>query len=73
MRIGGGVLYSRLGVLGQYNAQRFGLEGRLYDLRSPTLDTYVNLNLASFSSIFFGERDITRPDARATAGLQLQF
>ncbi|MFN2528768.1 MAG: MlaD family protein [Candidatus Baltobacteraceae bacterium] len=73
VRIGGGVLYSRLGVIGQYNAQRFGLEGRLYDLRRPTLDTYLNLNVASFSSIFFGYRDLTRPERRATLGLQLQF
>jgi phospholipid/cholesterol/gamma-HCH transport system substrate-binding protein len=73
VRIGGGVLYSRLGVIGQYNAQRFGLEGRLYDLRRPTLDAYVNANITSFSSIFFGYRDLTRPERRATVGLQLQF
>lgn len=73
IKIGGGILYSRLGVLGQFTKGPVGLEGRLYDLRRPTLDGYVNLNVASFSQIFFGVRDITHPERRTVFGLQLAF
>ncbi|MDQ6931030.1 MAG: MlaD family protein [Candidatus Eremiobacteraeota bacterium] len=73
IKVGGGVLYSRLGILGQFNKGPVGLEGRLYDLRRPTLDAYINANVTSFSQFFFGERDITHPERRTVFGLQLQF
>ncbi len=72
-RLGGGVLYSRLGVMAQYWRDRLGLEGRLYDTRRPTLDTYVNAQITPLSQLFIGERDVTRPERRTVFGLQLQF
>jgi len=72
-RIGGGVLYSQLGVLGSYNRDRIGLEGRLYNLRRPTLDAYLNARVTPLSQLFIGERDLTRGERRTVFGLQLQF
>ena len=73
VRVGGGVLYSQLGLMGQYNADRFGLEGRLYNLRYPTLDVYGNLNLTPGLHLFVGERDVTHADRRSVFGVQSQF
>ena len=73
VRLGGGVLYSRLGVLGQYNARLFGLEGRFYDPRRPTLDVYGNLNLTRGLQLFVGQRDINHPERRTVYGVQAQF
>ena len=73
IRVGGGILYSRFGVLGQFNHGPIGLEGRLYDLRRPTLDGYLNLRAADAATFFIGQRDITHPERRTTFGLQLQF
>ncbi|MDQ2991504.1 MAG: MlaD family protein, partial [Candidatus Eremiobacteraeota bacterium] len=42
-RIGGGILYSRLGLIGQYKTKTFGFEGMFYDLRHPMLDLYGDL------------------------------
>lgn len=72
-RAGGGVLYSQLGVLGQYDAGHFGAETRVYDLRRPTLDIYGNFNLAQWAKVFLGQRDATRSDRRTVFGLQLNF
>ncbi|MDQ2871917.1 MAG: hypothetical protein M3R35_02175, partial [Candidatus Eremiobacteraeota bacterium] len=68
-----GVLYSRFGLLGGYNAGRFGAEARAYDVRRPTLDVYGNLNLTRFAKLFLGQRDLTHPERRTVLGLQLQF
>ena len=71
--VGGGILYSRLGVIGSYDRRAFGLEARAYDLRRPTLDLYGNFNLTTWAKMFLGQRDITHNDRRTTYGLQLQF
>jgi len=74
VRYGGGVLYSRLGVLGQARiAPRLALEARLYDLRHPTLDTYLNYAVTRRAAVFAGVRDDLYIDRRAVAGLQLAF
>ena len=73
IRAGGGILYSRFGVIGQFNRDRFGVEGRLYDPRRPTLDAYLNLNVNPSAMLFFGQRDLTRAERRTTFGLQLNF
>lgn len=73
LRVGGGVLYSRAGILASYDAGRFGVEGRAYDLRRPTFDAYGNVNLTTWIKAFLGERDLTRPERRTVFGLQLQF
>lgn len=73
LRVGGGVLYSRAGLLASYDLGRFGVEGRAYDLRRPTFDVYGNLNIKTWAKAFLGERDLTRPERRTVLGLQLQF
>ncbi|MBV8726155.1 MAG: MCE family protein [Candidatus Eremiobacteraeota bacterium] len=72
-RLGGGVLYSQLGGLAQYWRDRIGVEGRLYNLRRPTLDAYLNARVTPLSQLFIGERDLTRAERRTVFGLQLQF
>jgi ABC-type transporter Mla subunit MlaD len=73
-RVGGGVLYSRLGLLAGYApAGGLGLEARAYDLRHPTIDGYATLHAAPGIAIFGGERDILHSGRRTVFGLQLQF
>jgi ABC-type transporter Mla subunit MlaD len=71
--IGGGVIYSNLGVMAQYNPGVLGFEARLYDPAFPTLDAYGNINLAKGVQLFGGERDISHSGRRTVFGLQLQF
>ena len=72
--IGGGVLYSQIGLLGQYAPLHgLGLETRIYDLTYPMIDLYGNLRIAPGTSLFFGQRDITHASRRNTFGLQYQF
>jgi ABC-type transporter Mla subunit MlaD len=70
---GGGVLYSSLGAMVQYNPGVLGFEARLYDPQFPTLDAYGNVNLTKGVQLFGGERDITHNGRRTVFGLQLQF
>ncbi len=70
---GGGIEYSRLGVTAAVARQRLGLEARAYDLRHPTLDTYINLNATPKLQIFGGERDLTHAQRRSVLGLQFAF
>ncbi|MGC9991827.1 MAG: MlaD family protein [Candidatus Cybelea sp.] len=70
----GGVLYSQMGLLGQYQPLHgFGLETRIYDLTYPMIDVYGNLKIAPGAQLFFGQRDITHASRRNTFGLQYQF
>jgi phospholipid/cholesterol/gamma-HCH transport system substrate-binding protein len=73
VRVGGGVLYSQLGVMGQYNAKLFGLEARAYNPRWVNLDLYGNLNLTRQLQLFIGERALNQPARRFTYGLQATF
>jgi ABC-type transporter Mla subunit MlaD len=78
LRVGGGVLYSRLGARAVYSPELskglgIGFEGRLYDLRNPTADVYANLGLGSGLTLFGGERDLLHTARRTTFGLQYQF
>ncbi len=72
-RLGGGILYSRLGLVGQYKTKAFGFEGMLYDPRHPTLDLYGDLPIAPGFRLFFGQRDTTHIERRNVAGLELTF
>jgi phospholipid/cholesterol/gamma-HCH transport system substrate-binding protein len=73
-RFGAGVLYSQIGVLGQYAPLHgFGLETRIYDLTYPMIDLYGNLRIAPGAQLFFGQRDVTHASRRNTFGLQYQF
>jgi phospholipid/cholesterol/gamma-HCH transport system substrate-binding protein len=72
--LGGGVLYSRLGMLARYEPPGpFSFEGRLYDPRFPTLDAYAGLKVAPQLQLFGGERDVLHSGRRTVFGLQLQF
>lgn len=73
LRVGGGVLYSRLGVLTQYNSRIFGIEGRLYDPRRPELDLIGNLNVTHGLQLLFGSRGVNHVERRTVYGVQLQF
>jgi ABC-type transporter Mla subunit MlaD len=76
LRAGGGVLYSRLGVMSQYapaNNHGIGFLGALYDPQHPTLDAYGTLPIVPKVSIFGGERDILHSGRRTVFGLQLNF
>ncbi|HTU70911.1 MAG TPA: MlaD family protein [Candidatus Baltobacteraceae bacterium] len=72
-RVGGGILYSQLGLIGQYNAGVFGLDTRFYDPRRPQLDIYGNLHLTRNLELFYGERAINHAERRFSYGLQTQF
>jgi ABC-type transporter Mla subunit MlaD len=70
-RIGGGVLYSQIGVMAQMNALKgFGLETRIYDLTYPMIDLYGNIHLTKGAELFFGQRDMTHASRRNTFGFQ---
>lgn len=73
-RIGGGVLYSQIGMLAQLNSLKgFGLETRIYDLTYPMIDLYGNLHFSPSAELFFGQRDITHASRRNTFGFQYTF
>ena len=77
-RVGGGVLYSRLGrargvLAGAHRGLGFGFEARVYDLRHPTTDVYANFRLGNGLTLFGGERDALHTGRRTTFGLQYQF
>ncbi|MGR4065556.1 MAG: MlaD family protein [Vulcanimicrobiaceae bacterium] len=71
--IGGGVLYSQLGVIGQYQSGFLGFDARLYQPTYPRLDLYANFKLLPGTLLFFGQRDVTHADRRITYGLQHTF
>ena len=72
--LGAGVLYSQIGVMGQYAPLRgLGFETRIYDLTYPMVDLYGNLHLTPEAELFFGERDVTHASRRNTFGFQYQF
>ena len=78
LQLGGGVLYSRLGVRAVYSPALsrglgLGFDARVYDLRHPTTDAYANLGLGNGLTLFGGERDVLRSGRRTTFGLQFQF
>ena len=76
LRAGGGVLYSRLGVMSQYQPgsnHGVGFAGALYDPQHPTLDAYGTLPIVPKMSIFGGERDILHSGRRTVFGLQLNL
>jgi ABC-type transporter Mla subunit MlaD len=70
---GGGIEYSRLGVNAAIAHGVFGLETRAYDLRHPTVDSYLNILAFPKLQIFGGERDLTHVDRRTVFGLQFEF
>jgi ABC-type transporter Mla subunit MlaD len=73
VRVGGGVVYSRLGFLGSFTKGVTSLEARYYDPRHPSLDGYLHYALGHHVGVFGGERDVTHTGRRTDFGLQLQF
>jgi ABC-type transporter Mla subunit MlaD len=74
LHLGAGVLYSQLGVLGQYAPLHgLGFETRIYGLNYPMIDVYGNFHLAPGAQLFFGQRDVTHASRRNTFGFQYQF
>lgn len=74
LHFGAGVLYSQLGILGQYKPLHgLGFETRIYGLNYPMIDLYGNLHLAPSAELFFGQRDVTHASRRNTFGFQYQF
>jgi hypothetical protein len=76
LQLGGGVLYSRLGVRALYNpslTRGLGVEGLIYDPRHVTGDGYLNLHLGGGLELFGGERDIFHSGRRTTFGFEYQF
>ncbi|MGH7736993.1 MAG: MlaD family protein [Candidatus Tyrphobacter sp.] len=73
LRLGGGFLYSRLGVLGEYGANGTGLEARFYDPRHPTLDLYGDVRLTPWLQLFAGERALNGPQRRTDYGIQFHY
>ncbi|HZV76492.1 MAG TPA: MlaD family protein [Candidatus Babeliales bacterium] len=72
--LGAGVLYSQIGVLGQYAPLHgLGFETRIYDLTYPLVDLYANLHLLPGTELFFGQRDVLHASRRNTFGFQYQF
>lgn len=71
--VGGGILYSRLGVMGLVTNKVFGFEGLAYDPRYGYVDTYVRLHATHNIDLFAGERDVLHPERRFTYGLQYRF
>jgi phospholipid/cholesterol/gamma-HCH transport system substrate-binding protein len=70
---GGGIEYSRLGLTTSIAGKALGFEARAYDLRHPTLDTYVNLFALPKVQVFGGERDLGHISRRTVFGLQFEF
>ncbi|MHB8433779.1 MAG: MlaD family protein [Candidatus Tyrphobacter sp.] len=73
VRVGGGLLYSRLGVLGQYDVHGTGIGARFYDPRRPTLDLYGDVHLTPWAQLFLGERAINQPERRTDYGIQFSY
>ncbi|MGH7716504.1 MAG: MlaD family protein, partial [Vulcanimicrobiaceae bacterium] len=71
--LGGGILYSRLGVLGMISNKVFGFEGMAYDPRYGYVDAYLRLHATDNIDVFAGERDLLHPERRTVYGLQYRF
>lgn len=73
VRVGGGILYSRLGALARFDPGPFSLQGMVYDPRHPTFDAQAGVKIAPSTELFGGERDLLHSGRRTEFGIQLQF
>jgi len=71
--LGGGILYSRLGVMGLISNKVFGFEGLAYDPRYGYVDGYLRLHATGNIDLFAGERDILHSERRTVYGLQYRL
>jgi ABC-type transporter Mla subunit MlaD len=70
---GGGFLYSRLGIVGGVKAGAVGAEARVYDPRRGSVDLYGNVYALPKTTLFIGERDVTRDTRRPVYGVNYNF
>ncbi len=68
--LGGGILYSRPGVLARYGGA-LSVQTLFYDPRRPTLDLYGNIRIAPAATLFFGQRSLNHQDRRTVYGIDL--
>jgi phospholipid/cholesterol/gamma-HCH transport system substrate-binding protein len=73
IRVGGGVLYSQAGVIGQYNAKLFNFQAELFNPQRPQLDYWGAFTVAHGLQIFAGERAANHQEHRFTYGVQAQI
>ncbi len=73
LHVGGGVLYSQLGVLAGYDTKLFGLDSRIYNPRHPLVDLYGSVHLTKGLELFAGERALNQPERRFSYGIQAQI
>jgi hypothetical protein len=73
LNYGGGIEYSRLGLYGGLSTKPLGFDVRFYDVRHPTLDTYLYLTPVQKFQLFGGARDLLYTDRRAVFGLQFEL
>ena len=71
--LGGGILYSRLGVMGLISNKVFGFEGLAYDPRYGYVDGYFKLHATGNIDLFAGERDILHAERRTVYGMQFRL
>ncbi|HEY1727573.1 MAG TPA: MlaD family protein [Candidatus Baltobacteraceae bacterium] len=71
--LGGGILYSRLGVMGLISNKVFGFEGLAYDPRYGFVDAYLRLHATGNIDLFAGERDLLHSERRTVYGLQYRL
>ncbi|MDH2910608.1 MAG: MlaD family protein [Candidatus Eremiobacteraeota bacterium] len=67
---GGGILYSRLGILGRYSRGSLGLSTKLYDVARPMLDLSTKFRVAPGVKFFVGERDVLHAQRRNVYGVE---
>jgi phospholipid/cholesterol/gamma-HCH transport system substrate-binding protein len=70
LHVGGGILYSRLGLLARAQSGHLGFETQVYDPRNLTLDAYGKIILAPRLNLFGGQRDVLHPDRRTVFGIE---
>lgn len=73
VQVGGGLLYSRLGVMTEIGANGNGLDMRFYDPSQPAFDLYGNVRVAPWANLFFGERAINQPWRRTDYGIEFRY
>ena len=76
LRVGGGVLYSNLGVRAIYRdplGHGLGFDSELYGLQHPSYDQLVTYGLSKQIELFGGERDILHSGRRSTFGMLLRY
>ena len=77
LQLGGGVLYSKLGVAALFRpfGGPVGIDARLYDPKHPTFDLYGDLRLSERLQLFYGQRNIWNNGSSSAPafGIQVRY